>query len=89
MKLTAKELEVLTCNCEFNDFMRAKIGSALCASLYDSANSEDDYPDKYGKMYDGSFYNEPDDDDIVLCLSYIEEILGYDLNDYMLTIDIN
>lgn len=88
MKLTAKELEIITCNSEFNDFMRMNIGAGLCKSLYDSANSEEDYPGKYAELYNACFYNSPSDDDIFLCLDYIEEILQYDLNDYELEIDL-
>lgn len=87
MKLTAKELEVLTCNSDFHDSMRDRVGSALCNSLYDSANSEDDYPGEYAELYNACFYNSPSDDDIFLCLEYIEDILQYDLKDYELEIN--
>lgn len=88
MKLSAEELSTLVSNCELNDYMRERIGSALCKSLYDSANSEEDYPGEYAKLYDASFYNKPDDNDIELCLNYIEEVLSYDLNDFELELDL-
>lgn len=84
MKLTAKELESLVCNNTMNDYMRDCVGSALCDALYDSANSDEDYPNQYHVLYEATFYNSPSDDDIALCLDYIHDVLGYDLDDFNL-----
>ena len=88
MELTARELKAIVSNTTLNDYMRSCIGSALCRCIYDSANSKEDYPDEYSCLYDASFYNKPNDNDILLCFDYIEEVLGYDLNDYTLQVSL-
>lgn len=89
MKITAKELEVIICNSEINHYLRSRIGSSLCNSLYDPANFEDDYPGQYIELYDAGFYNEPSDDDIFLCFEYISEVLCYDLRDFELELNLD
>ena len=87
MKITAKELEALVCNTEgMNDYLKSCIGSSLCNALYDSANTPEDYPDEYSVLYDASFYNTLSNDDIFLCLSYIEDVLQEDLEKFELII---
>lgn len=76
MKVTPKELEMIVCNSELNDYMRERIGYALCKKIYDSANSPEDYLGEYSVLYDGSFYNKPSDDDIFLCIEYMIEVIG-------------
>lgn len=90
MTLSAKELEKLICNIDgnANGYLRSCIGTALCKALYDSANSPEDYPGEYGKLYDASFYNRPDDDDIFLCLSYIENVLQENPEEFELTLSL-
>lgn len=75
MKVTPKELEIIVCNSELNDYMRERIGYALCRNIYDSANSPEDYPGNFSVLYNASFYNRPSDDDIFLCIEYMTEVV--------------
>ena len=72
MKLSIEELRAICCNCEPNHYLRSRIGSALCKVLYDSANV-DKYEDEYKPLNEAGFYNAPSEDEIFLCLDYLEE----------------
>lgn len=71
MKITAKDLSVILSNCEPNEYLRDKVGSALCRVLYDSANNE--FEDEYKELGEGWFYNCPSEDDIFNCFDYMYE----------------
>ena len=72
MKLKVNELDAICRNMEPNEYLRGCIGSALCKRLYDSANV-DKYQEECELLNDASFYNCPSEDDIFLCLDYLEE----------------
>lgn len=90
MKLSAYELKMIICNTNgMTDYLRNRIGSALCERLYDPANSEEDYPEEYVSLYDASNYNRPDNDFIFLCFDYICDVLQEDEDKFMLELDLD
>ena len=59
MKIKVKELDAICRNMEPNEYLRGRIGSALCCErLYDFANV-DKYLEEYELLNDASFYNWP------------------------------
>ena len=72
MRLKVEELRALCCNCEPNDFLRGRIGTALCNLLYDSTNL-DKYEGEYKELNEAWFYNCPSEEDIFKCLDYLDE----------------
>lgn len=82
MNITAKDLDVILRNCEPNEYLRDKVGSALCRILYDSASNE--YDEEYKELGDATFYNCPSEDEIFKCFDYIYE---HDMMDIELTLN--
>ena len=72
MKLKVKELDALCRNMEPNEYLRSRIGTALCGLLYDSANV-DKYEGEYEELNEAWFYNCPSEEDIFKCLDLLEE----------------
>ena len=72
MKLKVKELDALCRNMEPNEYLRGRIGTALCGLLYDSANV-DEYDGEYKELSEAWFYNCPSEEDIFKCLDLLEE----------------
>lgn len=72
MKLKIKELNALCRNMEPNEYLRGRIGTALCGLLYDPAD-EDEYEGEYKELNEAWFYNCPSEEDIFKCLDLLEE----------------
>lgn len=86
--ITLKDLQAITRQSTYSKYMRSCVGSALCKIIYDPANSDDDYPDGYSVLNDASFYNEPDEDDILKAIEYCEEVLQLELDSEEISLDI-
>lgn len=84
MKITAKNLDVILRNCEPNEYLRDKVGSALCGALYDSASNE--YDEEYKELGDATFYNCPSEEEIFKCFDYMYE---HDMMNVELTLNID
>lgn len=87
--ITLKDLRALARNCEMSIYMRSCVGSALCRIIYDPANCEDDYPGIYSGLYDATFYNIPDENDMILAVDYCEECLQLGLDSEEISLDID
>ena len=73
MKIKVKELDAICLNCEgMSEFLRGRIGSVLLKLLHDSADDRQ-YDGDYARMNDAWFYNCPSEEDIFLCMDYLEE----------------
>ena len=85
MKIKAKDLQTIICNCQLNkepnDYLRDKIGSALCRVLYGN-----EFEDEYKELGEGWFYNCPTEDDIFKCFDYMYE---HDMMDVELTLNLD
>lgn len=81
MKITAKNLDVILRNCEPNEYLRDKVGSALCRELY-----RNEFEDEYKELGDATFYNCPSDEEIFKCFDYMYE---HDMMDTELTLNID
>ena len=72
MKITAKDLQKIICNCQLNkepnDYLRDKIGSALCRVLYGN-----EFEEEYKELGDAGYYNCPSEEEIFKCFDYMEE----------------
>ena len=77
MKIKAKDLETIICNCQLNkgnyDYLRDRIGSALCRVLYDYAGDRYDNDDTYKLLGEATFYNCPSEEEIMMCFDYMSE----------------
>lgn len=88
MKIKVKDLQTIICNCQLNkepnDYLRDKIGSALCRALYDSASNE--FEEEYKELGEAGFYNCPSEEEIFKCFDYMEE---HDMMDEELTLNLD
>lgn len=86
MKITAKNLDVILRNCEPNEYLRDKVGSALCRALYDYAGDRYENDEEYKELGDATFYNCPSEDEIFKCFDYMCE---HDMMDVELTLNLD
>lgn len=86
MKITAKNLDAILRNCEPNEYLRDKVGSALCRVLYDYAGDRYDNDEEYKELGDAAFYNCPSEDEIFKCFDYMWE---HDMMDIELTLNLD